>query len=1018
MDRSLAIRLLGAPEILAEGQRVEPGASRVIPIVTVLAVAGGRVPRERIASLLWRRVEGSSALSSLRQVLHHLPPPLRSALDADRTSLALDPAQVDCDLWRLRATSDAVALLASYPAPLLEGRRFDEFPEFDDWLRLERAALAGQVRSAALGEMARVGAEEALEMARRWLALEPADEEVHARVMELHLAAGRTASAEAAYEALRRVLATTSGRAPQAATRAILEQALKRQAVPRGAGIIPVSTSFVGRQEELAEIARLAADPHCRLVTLHGPGGVGKTRLAMAFAEEASRHGEVVRYAGLEFAHNEAAMYAALAHALEIEISPRQNPRQRILDSLAAQRAVVILDNFEQLLPAGAQKAPEAALFVAEMLRAAAHLKVIVTSRVALGLQEEWLVPVEGLPYPSAADPGTGAEAAVELFVSRARQAYRGFSGTVERPHILAICRAADGLPLALELAAAQVGTRPCAEIARDLLGDPGARALNRPDRQASVLRVIEQSLAAASAEQARAFAALALFQGTFTAAQAFAVARVGEGVLAELTARALLQRGGEGFRMHPLLRQAGAKRLQRQRTMARRAEENYVAEIARRADAELARLLGRDARASIVTLPARLDDELNALRLAVGHGDPAHVVRLADAVGEAGQHGFSAACLAGWPEPANPHLDNRSRAVLLLRRAMLHGGDIPAALADLESARAALGALDEPVLRYEIDAALANMKVWSGEYREAVALCDGLASVPEENVPLLARVRRVEQLGTALAELGEFERAEALLDAGIAMLREIDASSWLLSHVLNPRGGVAQYRGDLERCVTLHREALALLEADGFGNMCAPHHCNIGGALLEMGALDQAEAAFTRAVEIATHFGARGPLAYSLVGLANVAFGRRDEAGTDRHAGEARALARRIGSSALEAEATTLLVRSRIRRGNLDHARAMLEEQERETRDQDLGFRRLDVAYSALQLAALDAAPPDRTELASAAAALLAAPTCTSGIRADIERWKEVHGIPRQEPAPLRDPETLFALLAPRSVV
>jgi DNA-binding SARP family transcriptional activator/predicted ATPase len=1003
MTRSVSIRLLGPPGIYAGGQPVDASASRMLPIVALLAVARERVPRERIAALLWRRVEASSALASLRQVLHHFPEALRAAITADRTAVALDADAADCDLWRLQhalaTDASAAGLLELYRGAFLGDDTFDDLPEFDDWVRGERARFAGLVRGRVLAEATRLreggSPGTAMATARAWIEREPADEAMHAELLRAQIAAGDPGGAEAQFEALRRVLATTAGRSPAPATREILERALRARPSLRGANVPALATSFVGRQEELAELARLASDPHCRLITLHGPGGVGKTRIALSFADETLRHGDAACFVGLEAAHTAQGLYAAIAAAYGLELSPKGNATEVLCKALALNDGLLVLDNFEQLLPADGEPC-EAKLFLPELLRSAPRLKILVTTRTTLGLQEEWLVAVGGLSYPAAdADARVSVpEAAVELFTSRARQAYRGFSPAAELPHILAICRAADGLPLALELAAAQVGQRPCADIARNLLAEEGSRrAGNRPERQASVRRVLEQSLAAASAEQVRAFASLALFQGVFDAALAFAVARVTEGTLQELGGRALLQRVEGGFRMHPLLRELAVARLARSRPLAARIEGGYAVEIGKRAEQHAQRILGPDVRAAVAGVPLRFADELQAFRLACAHGDGASAVRLADSLYvTALARGLMRACLEAWPAQWEA-LEAEFRGTLLLVHAGMrrHSGDYDGADDDYAQAErlcdaAPPGAPWAADLRVRIEIGRSGVRIFRGDYAQIIAGAERLQAGGLEAATFRDRVVYASVVATAYAEVGEYARAR---EAMAPSLREAEArqvSALLMVYPLNSLGGIADYEGDFRRCCEIHEQAIALLERDGLDRMKAPHLCNLGGARLALGDPEAAEPAFAQAIEIAVRFGDKGPHAFSQVGLANAALARGALELAATRGAQALAIARQIGSWALAAEANGALVRTALRAGNPARAREILAATRAEMGDKLEGFRKIEVAFLELCAAreAGEAHPGDRAR----AEALQADPGCTEALRREINAW------------------------------
>ena len=1019
----LSIRLLGRADIAFDGAKLTTLSSRALPLFTILLLSVGPVTREAIARLLWRRVDATSALASLRQLLHHLAPPLRAAIHTYRNEMSIDNAALaECDVlivkdWLTKEPS-AETLLSIYAGALLANQTFDDLPEFDDWLNDQREHLAANVREVVLaevisrrqqckGEAQKADISAALDLAQAWLLRDPIDEAMHGEVMQLHILTGNVRAAETQLELLRRNLATRAGRKPAAATQTILDNALRHRGAIRGTGLPALATSFVGRQDELAEMARMASDVHCRLITLHGPGGIGKTRLALAFAEETRRHDDEAYFVGLEAAQSAQGFYAAIAAAFGFELSPRGNPKDVLCEALRTFEGLLVLDNFEQLLPAVAVEQNEARDFLPILLRAAPRLKMLVTSRVTLGLQEEWLLELGGLSY-ALTDNGkqmdSTNESAVELFTSRARQTYRGFSRNAELPHVLAICRAAEGLPLALELAAAQVGTRPCAEIAQSLLTDsaPSGRASNRPERHASVRRVIEQSLAVASTEQVRGFISLALFQAEFSATLAFAVARVRESTLQELNARALLQRVGEHYKLHPLLREWALMRLARSRVLAARIEVSYIAEMTRRAIAENTRLLGAGSVDAMASIPARFNDEISALQLARKIGDVDSIVHLAGAlVNTAHARGLVRACIDAWPG-----MDDTMPVIAICALRLHHAnllrqlGEYDQALEEYRLAGIALvGApADERTrgLAFSIHAGRAGAFLFQGNYREILNECTTAEALCNEGaeVHLFERVRMDSYAGTALMELGEMDRAKTLLESRLAEAQAAGASVMVLVMLLNALGGVADYQGKMDRCIEIHRLALSLLQAAGLRYLQSRHLCNLGAALLQTDP-KEAEAAFEQAVEIATAYGDRGPLTFSQIGLANAALVQHKWSRAAEAANLARMNATRMGSNTLIAESGALMIRVALEQGDFAYAAKLLVDITTETGGNIQGFRKLEIVFCGLKIAHATESALSEFSIEPAAQQLLLHPACADIMQRDIQAWLSLSGFP-----------------------
>ena len=227
-------------------------------------------------------------------------------------------------------------------------------------------------------------------------------------------------------------------------------------------------------------------------MTLHALGGAGKSRLAFALAGQvAARFALGATWVALGAVQSAQHLPSAIGRALGFELAARAAPGAALCDALRSQERLLVLDNFEHLVESGGAE------LVVSILREAPRVRLLVTSREVLGLQEEWVYEVPGLAFPAAAmaqAPGPGEFPAVELFLQRARQAYLGFSAQAEWPHVVRICRLVEGLPLAIELAAAceRAGFAPGRYAALDTLG----QALRRLGRFDEARELFEQALA------------------------------------------------------------------------------------------------------------------------------------------------------------------------------------------------------------------------------------------------------------------------------------------------------------------------------------------------------------------------------------------------------------------------------------------------------------------------------------------------------------------------------------------
>ena len=331
-----------------------------------------------------------------------------------------------------------------------------------------------------------------------------------------------------------------------------LEGGMKDLPLPR--------TSFVGRASDLEEIDRLLEDPGCRLLTLFGPGGAGKTRLALeAAARRVDRYQHGVHFVPLASVTSPDFLAPALAESIQFSVDGAHSglsAQDQLLDYLSERSTLLVLDNFEHLV--------EGAGLLGEVIERAPHVKLLTTSRERLNVQSEWVFDVEGL---GLAENGKGAASAVLLFVERATQVVPAFAlDEAGYSQALRICRLVDGMPLGIELAASWVSVLSCAEIADEIEGNIDFLATSMrdvPERRRSLRAAIDQSWRLLTDEQRSAFSRLSVFRGSFDRNAAVAVTGVDLRLLSELVAKSLLRRPDFGrFELHELLRQYAAEQL------------------------------------------------------------------------------------------------------------------------------------------------------------------------------------------------------------------------------------------------------------------------------------------------------------------------------------------------------------------------------------------------------------------------------------------------------------------------
>jgi|GEM_PF-3643323 len=279
---------------------------------------------------------------------------------------------------------------------------------------------------------------------------------------------------------------------------------------------LPVpALSFIGREAELAKVTSQLTDKNCRLLTILGPGGVGKTRLAIQAASqvEAKNFRDGIYFVSLESLAAPEFIVPAVAAALQVALQNPQTAKEQLLTYLRSKQLLLVLDNFENLM--------ESVDWVTETLRACREVKILATSRERLNLEEEWVVSLEGFPVPDESAPATfETNSAVQLFLQRAHRAQSSLRLTqADQPAIGRICRLVDGMPLALELAAAWTKMLSPAEIAAQIERDLdflNSTLRNVPERHRSLRAVFEGSWKLLTEDERRILCLLSVFRGGF----------------------------------------------------------------------------------------------------------------------------------------------------------------------------------------------------------------------------------------------------------------------------------------------------------------------------------------------------------------------------------------------------------------------------------------------------------------------------------------------------------------------
>jgi predicted ATPase/DNA-binding CsgD family transcriptional regulator len=324
----------------------------------------------------------------------------------------------------------------------------------------------------------------------------------------------------------------------------------------------PQPTPFIGREPEIAEIVELLQDENCRLLTMLGPGGIGKTRLSIESISRLTKsdfeHGVFyVPLAPLTSAEN---IVTTVINVLGIMIGDDGTPQEELVKFLSGRNLLLVMDNFEHVL--------EGADLVADILTNALDVKVLVTSREPLNLQEEWVWHVKGMRFPeNATTDDIDRYSALRLFLDRAKRVRREFSVDTELDCAIRICQLVGGMPLAIELSASWLKTLSCQEIIKEIksgIDFLSTRTRNIPERHRSIRAVFDHSWSLLSSDEQAVFPHLSVFRGGFTRDAAQKVAGADLMILSGLVEKSMVRRDSIGrYDVHELLRQYAEEKLE-----------------------------------------------------------------------------------------------------------------------------------------------------------------------------------------------------------------------------------------------------------------------------------------------------------------------------------------------------------------------------------------------------------------------------------------------------------------------
>lgn len=870
------LSLLGPPHVEYNGARLKLYSRKAFALLAYLAMNPHHHRRDSLVNLLWPDSTRAKGKACLRTSLYDLKQALDGDLfETDRETITLrSDSDVGLDVSRFqslitgcgthghapddvcsRCTQPLDEAVSVYGGDFLEGFGLKNSVNFDDWQRAQAEKLRADL-DGAFDRLIRCSKGEgeytkAIAYARQWLPLDRMNESAHRLLIDLYARSGKRAASLRQYEQCVEILQEELGVSPEEATEKLYEavkQNRLRPSVPvfveplekNQYNILYQATSFVGRQKELASIKRLL--PGCRLLTLTGAGGCGKTRLAFKAAIDAARNFEHgVRVVQLAKLADSDGVLIAVARALNLHDQSGRPIRDVLFDFLRSRSMLIVLDNCEHLIEACSELA-------GGLLRDCRNIKLLVTSREAMNIAGEqvWRVPSLACPDYQAIDKADTSELighdAVALFLVRTKSALPEYRVTDHDACVAArICSRLDGIPLAIELAANRMKMLSAGEILKrlagqfDMLTGGGRTAL---PRHRTVRATIDWSYNLLTHKEQILLRRVSWFMGGWSIEAAEAICPDANGaderprirereildLLAHLADKSMLVVGqtpqGTRYRLLEMIRQYSREKLEasgEELLMARRHRDWYL-DLVQTAEPEL------KSHNQLFWLK-RLEQEQDNLRAAIewclSNRDPEAALRLVNAL-------WYFWCTLGLG------LEGRN----LLEKALKVGKDAPAllrakALFSVAWMAFALGNLD----RSEA-AAKSSLRLYSQtDDKEGMALSQliqAFAAATRQQIEKTIKLAKSSLalflelgdkwgaamsrtvLGVIVNHYSDYEEAREQLEQDLTLCRQSGDKCLLIKALCN-LGLAEQRRGHNDRARQIFEEGMALSEELGF---------------------------------------------------------------------------------------------------------------------------------------------------------------------------------------------------------
>jgi predicted ATPase/DNA-binding SARP family transcriptional activator/Tfp pilus assembly protein PilF len=895
MDKGLRLKCLGSFEVSLDGQLLSSFISSKVPaLLCFLALEPGAHSRTELAGLLWAEVSEEKAKRSLRMALSDLRKLVEPYLNISRQSVAFKhelPHQVDAADFESQSIVENASidefqeLSDKYEGDFLNGFYVDEAPLFEEWMLHKRENL----RTASIRLLDRLSEyylmhghyDLGVEAADKLLNMEPWREETHRQLMKMFYRSGQRSAALTQYEKCKAILGDELDVLPIAATVDLYER-IKAAESDVVRNLPPQATPFVGRQREMAELSALVENPECRLITLAGVGGIGKSRLSIEIAKSmGTRFLDGVYFVPLAPLNSEEMIIPAIASAIKFQSVSRVKLEDELCSYLEHKEILLVLDNFEHLT-AGA-------IILSTLLERVPKLKILITSRVVLSISWEWVIQLAGLEILGIEARNSNDSAAVKLF-SICSQKCSGIAlNDEELLSARKICSLLEGIPLGIEITAGLTAQSSPSKILEEIESDLNSvesKMLDSKSEHRSLSVVFEHSWRGLSHNEKILFRSLSVFRGGFDIQAVEGVLSASldyAELLLNLTNKSLItmteSESHKRFGLLEPVRQFAQKKLEAS-SDTDNLHRKHLLHFLRLAEFASSELLGP----KLIEWLDRLDQDQDNFRTAFEETlerDIERGVLLCSALidywwsrGKMLEGSRWAGLILERIDPGN--LQQHALMQIIKAEFDERLGDFEGSKSDAEQSLAYSQSQSNK-------SGIARSLLCLGTIAWQQGMFETAHSFGEEALEICEDIKNKRQLSSAYGLLGRtafrqsnFEEAKKHITKSLSISRELDLLSSSCSSLSN-LGIIANSQADYRLAETYYKEALDINQR--LGDLYGVSICigNIGLALMNQGKFEQSKETFERTLALKQKVGDKWGVAWAMSNLGIIAIEQGD---------------------------------------------------------------------------------------------------------------------------------------------